>query len=649
MTISIESALAKLSPLMPERVARWRRTLAIASTSTKILVERQILAIYFKNLNGSNTSLLLPPPPAELLSGNFSLGTVTYKHDQGNFALREEDLLQHLAIFGRSGAGKTNVAYLLMTHLIERNIPFVFFDWKRTARDLMKSHPKKLAVFTPGRSLRPLPFDLFMVPPGMEQTTFIHLAVDVIGDAYTLGDGAKNLLTKAVDKALNSSSNPSSQSVLDHLLQLDATGRSAGWKTSAVRAMESIVFTQGLPQGQDPSTGTSLLHLQTILELDAVSANYKQCLIPLLCLYLFHAHLTGEREKLRFVVFVEEAHHLLHQQRGSRETVMEMLLRQCREIGIAIVILDQHPHLISPAVLGNTASTIFLNLKDPKDIATAGKLALLPESDRQHLSQLPLGSGIVKLQSRYRKPFMVKFARFEIEKGSVLDQDLEALVAPLKPLSGIIEPGRARKRTLAVSRVPDHQVTEEQLRLLEDIQEHPYDGVDARYRRLGWSADRGQRAKTRLLALRLLHEESISTSKTRKTLLRISREARTNLGFDTPGQRRESLLHEYWKHIYADHYRSLGYDVTIEAPRHSGRMDILARKSGESIAIEIETGKSDVVENVREDLRFSCTRVVVIVVNRALHEQIESQLAHSGLLIAGIVQVKCIQDCTLHY
>jgi len=639
MTLTVESALSKLSPLMPDRVTRWRRTLALSSASTKSLIERQILATYFRLLNGSSMTLLLPPPPQDLLSGTFSLGTVSYHNDQGNFALREEDLLQHLAIFGRSGAGKTNIAYLLMTHLIERRIPFVFFDWKRTARDLLKIHPRQMAVFTPGRSLRPLPFDLFMVPPGMETTTFIHMAVDVIGDAYTLGDGAKNLLTKAVAIALTTSSNPSSQTVLDHLMKLDTAGRSAGWKTSAVRALESIVFTQGKSNLSGETSGNTLLQMQTILELDAVSANYKQCLIPLLCLYLFHAHLTGGREKLRFVIFVEEAHHLLHQQRGSRETVMEMLLRQCRELGIAIIILDQHPHLISPAVLGNTASTILLNLKDPKDIATAGKLALLPESDRQHLSQLPLGSGIIKLQSRYRKPFMVKFAKFDVEKGSVLDEDLERLAAPTTPLSGRIEPRKAKNVTLAVSRSPDNQVTEEEFRLLSDVQAHPYDGVDARYRRLAWSAERGNRAKTHMLALRLLEEESISTSRSRKTLLRISQEARRRLGLDAQGQRRESLLHEYWKHIYAEYYQSQGYEVMIEAPRHSGRMDILARKSGESVAIEIETGKSDVVENVREDLRFGCAYVVVVAAARHVQGHLEAVLGKAGLLLPERVRL----------
>jgi len=51
-----------------------------------------------------------------------------------------------------------------------------------------------------------------------------------------------------------------------------------------------------------------------------------------------------------------------------------MLLRQCREIGIAIIVVDQHPALISSGCLGNTYTTICLNLKDPSDINKAAAL-----------------------------------------------------------------------------------------------------------------------------------------------------------------------------------------------------------------------------------------------------------------------------------
>ena len=46
-------------------------------------------------------------------------------------------------------------------------------------------------------------------------------------------------------------------------------------------------------------------------------------------------------------------------------------------------------------------------------------------------------------------------------------------------------------------------------------------------------------------------------------------------------------------------------------PLAEGRVDVLATRGQERIAIEIETGKSDVVENVRGALQASIYRVVV--------------------------------------
>lgn len=637
MTISVEAALSKLAPLMPDRVKRWRRVLALTSGHTHTLIERQVLSTYFRHLNGNSRFLLPPPPPSR--PGEFALGTVLYDSEAGPFALSRQDLLHHVAIFGRSGAGKTNIAYLLMSQLIRSEIPFLFLDWKRTARDLLPQHPGKLALYTVGRSLAPLPFDLFLLPPGMEKATFIQMAVDVIASSYTLGDGAKNLLTKAVSLAMEKAENPSSRSVLDHLNAMPVSGRSSGWKTSAVRAMESIVFTQGVSAQPWDRPEDKLLRMHTILELDAVTANFKQCLIPLLCLYLFHAHLTGPREQLRFVLFVEEAHHLLHHQRGKQESVMEMLLRQCRELGIGVIILDQHPHLISPAVLGNASTTILLNVKDPKDLTTAGKLALLPDAERHHLSQLALGTGVVKRQSGYRSPFLVRFHRYHLEKGAIDDAALQAISTTPVALSSRTPRKKAVSSTLVGSRVSDQALNEQHIILLRDVLHHPHDGVNARYRRLAWSADKGNRTKRSLLERKWLTEEQITINRTRRMLLRVAPHIRSFLTREPTEQRRESLVHEFWKHAYAMHYQSLGYQVVIEAPREQGRVDVLATSNGTSIAIEIETGKSDVVKNVRQDLSAGVDQILIIATEKRVKALLERDLTSAGLWPHDRIQV----------
>ena len=132
-------------------------------------------------------------------------------------------------------------------------------------------------------------------------------------------------------------------------------------------------------------------------------------LVPLIGLWLYFVQLSDPvREKLRLVIFVEEAHHVLYRSaQRAKESLMNTLLRQCREVGIGFVVIDQHPHLVSSAALGNTYTSICLNLKDPADINRAAAMSLVDEEEKHAFSTLPVGHGIVKLQDRWRRSFVM--------------------------------------------------------------------------------------------------------------------------------------------------------------------------------------------------------------------------------------------------
>ena len=122
-------------------------------------------------------------------------------------------------------------------------------------------------------------------------------------------------------------------------------------------------------------------------------------------------------------------------------------------------------------------------------------------------------------------------------------------------------------------------------------------------------------------------------------------EGKENSGAERLKVSRESLAHEYWKRYYAHVFQEKGYQVTLEAPRRHGRADILAVKSaengvraGESIAIEVETGKSDVVWNVKQDLLMGLC-VMVVAVDDRVFKRVELELGRMGLLIPERVRV----------
>ena len=98
---------------------------------------------------------------AAAATGTYGLGTVRYNgRDLHPFGLREDEWCQHVGIFGRSGAGKTNLGFLVIHELLAKQKPLLIFDWKRNYRDLLALPGfENLAVYTIGRSITPLSFN----------------------------------------------------------------------------------------------------------------------------------------------------------------------------------------------------------------------------------------------------------------------------------------------------------------------------------------------------------------------------------------------------------------------------------------------------------------------------------------------------------
>src|SRR2546426_3291440 len=135
--MDIEDIARKLEPLMPNEVRHWLKVRDLADPELKELIGKQIVSVAYQKLGDFRRRILLSLPPPEKAKGSLHLGTVVYEQEKWPFGISTRELGQHIAIFGRSGAGKTNVAFHLLEQLVERRIPFLFLDWKRTGRHLL--------------------------------------------------------------------------------------------------------------------------------------------------------------------------------------------------------------------------------------------------------------------------------------------------------------------------------------------------------------------------------------------------------------------------------------------------------------------------------------------------------------------------------
>ena len=91
-------------------------------------------------------------------------------------------------------------------------------------------------------------------------------------------------------------------------------------------------------------------------------------------------------------------------------------------------------------------------------------------------------------------------------------------------------------------------------------------------------------------------------------------------------RRHGSLVHLYWMDYIKSCFKKSGYKVKEECPIGEGKtVDLVAQKGKRRLAIEVETGKSDVVANVRKCLAAGFVNVVVFAVDKKVKRSLSKK------------------------
>jgi hypothetical protein len=333
---------------------------------------------------------------------------------------------------------------------------------------------------------------------------------------------------------------------------------------------------------------------------------------------------------------------------SAKETVVDILMREIRELGEAIVLVDQHPSQISVPALGNTYCTIGLNAKHSKDIHVLGEIMQIPREQREVLGLLPMGHAIIKLQSRFILPFQVRLPKVTLNKGSVTDSDLMQIYPPdstdsgtksaESPKAAATEPvPLGRKDRPGPGRKGLSQIEEQ---LLLDIRDHPLDGVVRRYARIGVSRRRGSHAKDKLIRRGVIQPVDVSTKNGKVVLLDFTsamKEALRRNKVDLPGQRTGGLLHTYWKVMLAKTLKDSRWDVAEEKPIGAGRaVDLDARQGPCAVAVEVETGDRG-LENITKLLECKYDWILTFSVDKDVELRTKRAMERAGLSVNNVL------------
>lgn len=647
--MSPEELADTLRPLYGRMIDRLWTSYVAGDREGKERIVRCLELLKIQSLGFDSGHILLPPPSETSARGAYPVGRVRYA-DQAlyPFGLREEEWIQHIAIFGRSGSGKTNVSFTLLKSLLARNRPFLIFDWKRNYRDLIAEHPN-IRIYTPGRPLAPFRFNPLIPPPGVHPISWLKKLIEVLNHAYFAGEGVAHILQEGIHRIYKhtnfyqgGSLIPTMRLVKDYLETQPVRNRRAQWMDSALRVLSSLCFGE---MGKIINTTQTtpleeLLRENVVLELEALPSADKTFLTEALLLWIHHYRLQeSEREVFKHAIFIEEAHHILlkkkFEQQGS-ETITETILREIRELGEAIVVIDQHPSLISLPALGNSHTTICLNLKHQLDVACVGAAMLVDRREQEVFGRLGVGEAIVKLQSRHTSPFLIDVPHQLVRKGCVSDE----LVARSRRSIPERVPEVSSVDVLAFSTPANEVVSADERAFLQDVVDYPFSSVRARYKRLGLSGYRGTKIQQALLSNRLLAGLTVTTREGQRKLLELTPAGALVVGSVKSS---EGVVHRFWKERIAEYLTSQGFAVEVEALLSGHRVDVLARKDY-VIAIEVETGKSDYEQNVRHLLAVGVDRIVVAVTTREAGRAIRSALEAAGLLHLDRVFVILARD-----
>lgn len=482
----------------------------------------------------------------------------------------------------------------MLNQLQALGVPWLYFDFKQDARHLPND---TIWVFRWNwLKLNPL-----LAPKGVQQTQWVQTLADIFAHVFGWFHGSENYLLEFLHKLLDSSRGVPTLKDLYELIKKaeERTRKRMDYFDVVMNRLQSMLLVlgdvidckRGLPIEE-------LLKHPVVLELDGLRRDEANFLVELILAYIFHYRIAnGERGKLKHVLVFDEATRVFFKSRQWRETTLELGMpfvdvvpQIIRDYCEGMIFAAQEPSIISHSVLANTNLKIIGFLGEGEDIDRIAQSLDLSLVERSTISKLRCGEWIVKKQGI--RPFLMKSFDFQLKKN-VTDKQLFARMKNIiSKLSGLSVLKNSKSRAANRKTVPI--ISKDAVKLLLNVNEHPFRGIASRYKMLGFSVKRGEKAKHELLHNGLAKVVSVSLGNYRpiKFLVPSSRgiEYLEDMGcnvklWDFLGN--VSFEHRLLQVLIAYIYRRLGKEARVEKELRGYRWDIVVNEGKKRTAIEI--------------------------------------------------------------
>lgn len=444
-SLSIEEISSKLKPILGRKIDE----LYFRYSMSESLEERnqivQILSALYQKYLGEflDKKVLLEPPTQSAVSGEYELSKVVYANKElFPFSLREQDWPRHVCISGMSGSGKTTLALNILQRFIEKDKPFLVFDWKKSFRSLINTDPSVMCFTVGNDSISNLFKTNINIPPkGVSPKEWINTLCDLLTESFCVSFGVHKILLETLDEVFEGwevykgSQHYPNWMHIKKMLEIkarEARGREATWYESALRIATVLTFGDfGKVINYDGKKSLSVNELfdkRVIFELNSLGNIEKKFFAEYILTYIFKlkkANSEKTTEGFNHAILVDEAHNIFL--KGNTyfvsESVTDMIYREMREYGTCLICLDQHISKLSDTVKGNSACHIAFQQQLPQDVYDISSIMQIPEK-REIFTQLPVGCAVVKLSERYTSPFLIKVPYTDLRNSNISDEKI---------------------------------------------------------------------------------------------------------------------------------------------------------------------------------------------------------------------------------
>jgi hypothetical protein len=426
----------------------------------------------------------------------------------------------------------------------------------------------------------------------------------------------------------------------DKVLKQRKKARELLWWASVKRTLNAINY-PGLGEMVNCLSGypiAELLKKKVILELDGLSGSDQAFVIGSLLLWIYHFRLRQpEREVLKHFIVIEEAHHLFLKTR-QEEDIADIIMREIRELGESIIIIDQHPSKMSVSALGNLSTKFALSLSLNQDVAALANAMLLEKDQKKYLTMLTIGQCVCR-SDRLIQPVLVAVPDFPLKKGIVSDEDLRNHMEGYLPnLSPQLPPLPQRGSICGIQ-------TNETLSplgriMLENIAFKPILGLVKRFKELGLKISHGYKVIEELTAHSLIMPRTIDGHR----LYELSAKGKKSLGKKVSLNGRGGLEHRYYIEKIKAHYLSNDGFTFLE----KDDIDLVVETIEKRLAVQVETGKSDLQGNLTKLATYPADLKYVATTNPETEIKVKEMLNNLLIPDKGKIQILFVKDFLNH-